>query len=341
MFSGLRNFIIVFIVSLLCFGVIGHFLSKDIIPNLIKGDISELVSEDDNSHGSTSENPNDDNSDDKKKENGESYSFAVICLDLEDKLSSVFFIHTNEGYETCVYTTIPGKIPLENNGADSTLERIYATTKDEGVDFFLEKLKYITGYKIDGYAMLNAIDVTGNGRSITDLSTYLNYTCKVTVPFSYPNPNYIDPSDSEAPSIDSSDDSGAAPEISDDISDDTSNVDTSNEFINIPAGDYALNGFMPLIGQAEQIRNYQVLLDSRYNVYAHEIYTGVLKRIFSAKTSSVDAKVFNYFSVVEMDKETAYKHLFNTFDKYEYKYPENAEGWNEAVAALRELEIGE
>ena len=335
MFSGLRNFIVVFLIALLCFGVAGHFLALNIIPSLIEGD-GEESSHEEISDESPSQSLDESTYSGAVKESGESYSFAVLCLDLDGELSGIFFMHTNEGYKTCVYTTVPGATPLENNGAESTLARIYQAN---GIEFLLEKMKYITGYTIDGYAVLNAVDTTGNGRSITDLATYLNYTCKITVPFSYPNPNYIDPSLQP-------DDSSS--EISEDSSveftensTETTEPDTSSEFIVIPAGDYALNGFVPLAGQAEKLQNYLVLLNSQYNIYAHNIYTDVLELIFIDKNNYDTDKIFAYFSEYEIDRDIASKHLFNNFDKYEYRYPETAEAWNEAVAALRELEIGE
>ncbi len=345
LFSGLRNFIVIFLIALIGFGVAGHFLATSIIPSLISGDGDTEISDDNTTSEESGISGIESEESVPAKESGEGYSFAVLCLDLKEELSSVFFVHTNDGYETCVYTTIPGKIPLENNGAESTLARIY---KDNGAEFFLEKLRFITGYQIDGYAVLNAVDTTGNGRSITDLATHLNYTCKITVPFSYPNPNYIEPSlDSsevfEDSSTEASTDESFDFETSEELisEDETSAPDTSSEFIVIQPGDYALNGFIPLNGQADKLQNYLVLLESQYNIYAHEIYTDVLKKVFVEKAYGTDSKAFDYFSVLKIDKETAMKHLFNDFEKFEYKYPETAEAWNEAVAALRELEMGE
>ncbi len=339
MFSGLRNFIVVFLVALLGFGVAGHFLAVEIIPTLIKGDNTSDISVDESSNDELSSDYESTESQ-PIRESGEQYTFAVLCIDLEEELSCVYFIHTNEGYETCTYTTLSGKLPVENNGAESTLARVY---KDNGADFFVNKLNYITGYTVDGFAILDAMDKSGNGRCVTELASSINYTCKISVPFSYPNPNYVDPS----LSIDDSSDDTTSEEtsvfessIDETSTEETSAPDTNSEFIMVPVGDYALNGFFPLEGQADKLPNYRVLLDSKYNIYANDIYTDILEKIFIINTSE-NVKVFEYFSTLSANEDMAAKHLFNDYKKYKYEYPQNVNSWDEAIAALRELELGE
>ena len=331
MLSGLRNFFIVFLVALLGFGVIGHILANQTIPNIVQGDTESNGNFEDASDTSVS----DDSSSDAQnpvKVSGETYSLAVLCVDLDKKLASVFFIHTNDGYETCIYTSIPGKAPIENNGAQSTLAKIYA---DNGTDFLISKLKFVLGFEIDGYAVLNAVDISGKGRSITELATELNFICNIKVSFNYPNPNYVPP----IPEI-SSDESAEdeSEDLSEDTSEDTSEDENNEKFINIPAGSYSLNGNMSLTGPTSKIQNYLVLLDSNYNIYAYEIYKDVLEKLFLESKSS---SAFSFFDQSTFDTAEAARKLFTDFDKYEYEYPENAEAWNDAIAVLRELEIGE
>ncbi len=328
MLSGLRNFIIVFLIALLGFGVIGHILANSTIPSFVEGNGDNEESSDVSNEFVSVEDSSKDES--VSKESGETYSLAVLCVDLDKALASVFFVHTNDGYETCVYTSVSGKAPIENNGAQSTLSKIYA---DNGTDYLITKLKFVLGYDIDGYAVLDAVDASGKGRSITELATELSYVCNIKVPFNYPNPNYVAPPIS-LPNEETSEISEEG--ISEDISGD--GTDNNGRFINIPAGSYALNGTMVLTGPTDKIPNYQVLLDSNYNIYAHEIYEAVLEKFFFESKSTNN---FKYFSMISFDKDDASEKLFTDFKCYKYDYPDNTEAWNEAVAALRELELGE
>ena len=218
--SGLRNFLIVFLLALLGFGVLGHFIATSIVPSLIEGDDSVVA---ESSDGVLSEDTGSDSEDSVSSEEnlvveGNTFNFAFFCMDINDRLAGIYILHTHDGYETCVTVPIPSTASVENNGAYTTLEKLYA---DYGKDFMLTKLYYLTGCKIDEHATLSAVDRDGRGRNITELSTYLKYTYKVTEEFDYPNPDFIDGDNGEDSSGEES-------------------VEKLGEYIKIEAGSYAL-----------------------------------------------------------------------------------------------------
>lgn len=315
--SGLRNFIIVFLLSLLGFGLLGHFLATNVAPNFINGNDSEdVISKDESSEESSYDVSEDSSAKDLLVE-GNTFNFAFFCMDINDNLAGVYLLHTHDGYETCVTVPIPGTAFVENNGAYTTMTKLYA---DYGKNFMITKLFYLTGCKIDEYATLSAVDLDGKGRNVTELSTYLKYTYKVKTEFEYPNPNYIGGGDHF--------------ESSEDVS-----AEDVPEFIKVAAGSYALNG------NTEGVLNEQLLLDTEYNPNAFDIYVELLSKMINdgAITSNPNkqATIFNYIperSFRDYAGSGASAYLFNSFRKANFDHPGTGGAWDEIREAIKTLE---
>ncbi len=315
--SGLRNFIIVFLLALLGFGILGHFIATSIVPSLIN-DGDDVAAE---SSADSSEESDDTSLDSLVSADtpvsGNVFNFAFFCLDINDRLAGVYLLHTNDGYETCVSVPIPGDAIVENNGAYIPLDKLY---EDNSRDFILTKLYYLTGCKIDEYACLKAVDADGRGRNITELSTYLKYTYRIGEEFEYPNPDYIEGAEGNESSEDAS-------------------SDTAGEFIVVQAGSYALNG------KTDGVLNELMLLDTEYNPNAFDIYSELINRMINdggiAGSKSKQAMIFNYIadrSFRNYDGSGASAYLFNSFRKASFAYSKTGGAWDEIREAIKTLE---
>lgn len=309
MSSSIRNFIVVFLSFLLLFGICGHFIVNDIVPGLMdKDDTAELDSLSEPITDNISSNTSTigdffNSSDDVPTFDVEeaSYNFAVFCLDLDEELVGVYAIHVNDFYKSQVTTFIPGTATTEIGG--STLAQLY---KFKGKDFFLEKLYYLTDLKFDDYCTLYSFDKDGGGKSITELSSYLEYKYRINTPFEYPNPEFS----SDIPNNESADESA------DSVDDNESTEAKNEEYYTVPAGSYSLNGL------TEGLQNYKMLLDSEYNPNVPDIFEELLSRLFSdtkiLNDSSRQAKVMKYFtdtSYGNFSVGSAVSAVFNNYTK--------------------------
>lgn len=317
MSSAFRNFLVVFLLALLGFGVIGHIIATVSVPSLVSDfDEVDASSTDDHVSNDTSVSVDNNISSDTPV-SGTRYNFAFICLDMNEKLAGVYLVHTNDGYKTCVSVPIPGSALVENNGAFSTLEKLYA---NEGKDFVLKKLFYLTGCKIDEFVTVCALDSSGGGKSVTQLSSTLKYTYKISKGFDCPNPYY------NRGEIDT--------EESADVN--------SNEFletIKIEPGSYALNG------KTNDVENDKMLLNIDYNPNAFDIYSEMLTRIINDSSfvgnTSKQTKVLGYMhnkSFRDYSSSGAALYLFNDYVKASFKYSGSGGAWDELREAINTLE---
>lgn len=317
--SAIRNFIIVFVLALLGFGILGHFIATSAVPAFIKdgfdadrsvADSSDVVSEDltqgDEISPDTSETTVE----------GNTYNFAFFCLDPNSKLAGVYLVRTHDGYKTCITVSLPGNASVESNGAYTTLTKFYA---DNGKESTVKKLYYLTGCRIDEYATLAAADLEGKGRTITALSTYLSYTYRITKEFRYPNPNYII--------------GGVGGD------DESSQPFDNNEYIQIAPGSYALNG------ETNGVPNDRMLLDTEWNPNAFDIYNELLTRMLygaeNAASASRQTTIFGYLaekSFRNYEGSGASAYLFNSFYKANVPYSGTGGAWDEIREAIKTLE---
>lgn len=319
MFSSLRNFFVVFLISLLGFGILGHCIVTIAVPALISGE-EESAAEESSVQSDDASGISEDSSEDaEQKQSGNAFTFAFFCTDVNDELAAIYIVHTDDGYETCTGALLPGTASLENNGAATTLKRLYL---DNGRDYLLQKLRFLTGYAIDEYASLAAVDSSGMGRSIVELSTYLGYTYRISTAFTYPNPNYNGDSVTEDESADES-------------------ADGAEEYIVVAAGDYALNG------RTQGVSNYELLLDTEWNAGAHEIYGEMIRRLLNdasyAGNPGRQELVFDFMmnkSFASYSASNAAKYLFNDYEKGYASYTAGSGAWDELKLELKTLEKG-
>lgn len=333
MVSGIRNFVVTFFLFLVVFGIIGHFVVNDVVPALIEGDSEESLPEEsgDGNVSDTSESESVSVPESSEAVSGNSYTFAFICLGLEEELVGVYLTHVNDGYETCVSAILPGTAKTEITG--STLAQIYRL---KGKEFLIEKIRYLTGLKVDDCATLHSVDTNGTGRSITELSNYLDYRYRINTAFEYPNPLYKPEAPEDSGEV--SEESGESSEESVDSGEDI----TKKEFITIPAGSYSLKGI------TEGIQNYRLLLDPKYNPEAHsicqELLTQMLADTSMVGNSSKQATVMNFFKDLSFSKyesSDAAKYLFNSFDKETFVCNGGAGAeWDVAKDHFKTLEKG-
>lgn len=317
MSSAFRNFLVVFLLALLGFGVLGHVIATVAVPSFVSDFAETDTSSTDDEVSDDSVVSEEDTVSSDVLVLGTRYNFAFICLDINEKLAGIYLVHTNDGYKTCVTVPIPGSAMVENNGAFLTLERLYA---DEGKDFVLKKLFYLTGCNIDEFVTVSAVDSSGNGKNITQLSTSLKYTYRISKGFECPNPYY------NRGEID--------PEESADVN--------SNEFlemITVEPGSYALNG------KTNDVENDKMLLNIEYNENAFDIYSEMLTRILNDASNvgnaSKQTKILGYMhdkSFRDYSGSGAAVYLFNDYVKASFKYTGSGGAWDEMREAINTLE---
>ncbi len=317
MSSAFRNFLVVFLLALLGFGILGHFVITVAIPAL---GADEEISADSSLDGTEDETPDASASVGETSEDepvgGNKYNFAFLCFDVNDKLAGVYIVHTDDGYKTNVSVSVPGSASVENNGAYCTLAQLY---EDEGKDFLISKLYYLTGCRIDENASIYAVDREDNGRDAAQLSTFLRYTYKLDKGFEYPNPDY-----------------NRGEVIS------TESTDTSydnEEFITVEAGSYALNG------ETGGVANDKMLLDTEYNENAFDIYRDMITRMLGDASTVNDptkqAKIAGYLldkSFRDYSSSGAGVYLFNNYVKAGIDYSGSGGAWDEIREAVKALE---
>lgn len=308
--SAVRNFIVIFLLALLGFGILGTLFVDDILPKLISESNKDDETGADNTTSDVEQSQESDDSESFSNiaVEGNTYTFAFFCidsLDTEDELLCVYLTRINDGYKTSVSAIIPGDAHTELGGA--SLKRMY---KNYGVEHVIKKLYYLTGLEVDDYALLYTYDRNGTGRSITDLSKYLDYRYRLSATFDYPNPLYVPEQNlPEENSTEISGESFEEPEISGDGT-------GIAEFISVPIGNYALHGI------TEGVLNYIMLLDPEYNTNAYVIFSDLVERFLSdgnvIGNISKQTKIFDYFrgkSFSDYQSSDASKYLFNTFEK--------------------------
>ncbi|MBE6677914.1 MAG: hypothetical protein E7597_03870 [Ruminococcaceae bacterium] len=291
MSSALRNFIVTFILFLIIFGIGGHVLATNVIPSIISSE-ANADSSDDNTDNNENVNLPEENLSDENNSTNDDFDSSKICdtytiaffgLGVNEELVEIYLIHINKDYKTSTSVSIPGSSTAEVGGF--SFEDLY---RKNGAEFLVNKLLYLTGYTIDDYACLKAVDRNGRGHSITDLSKRYTFNYRVNEAFEYPDPSY----ESYREQMENNE------VLSDEESDEVSSEESTepiirNEYFSVEPGNYALHGI------TNGINNYAILLDSEYNPNAYAIYEDFFKRIvnnLSSKDSIDDqAALFRCF----------------------------------------------
>lgn len=367
MTSSIRNFIVIFLVALLLFGAMGHYIVNNAIP--------ALLNTDDSSEAEASENASSDDSSDASGSASESsqgeipsehsdYTCVFLGTDVNGVLCSVNLAHVNDGYKTYVFSAIPPSIKVENKSGISPLADIY---KRYGAIYTVQKLEAMTGFKIDHYAIVSASKTTAEPSdepSVTDYDLIKLFnevggiSCSIKEDIVYTNPDYVMPETSESsaePGESSADEPSleTSEEITSDPLDDESSVLTSepempNEsseeplpqemLITIPAGVYYINA-----------DNYTTIMDSAINPYISDVFKNLFTRIFTNAGLAKNTEKQNaYLKRLEYDNfydekralaETMlFKYGASDYKQIEIDYPTKGIGtadWEQAVRLYR------
>lgn len=337
MSSAIRNFVVMFFLFLIIFGICGHFIATNLVPDLIASEDDEnnsnVVNGDVSSELSVEHEHGNDNESEPDDSQYETYTVAFFCLGLEDELVEIYMVHINDGYKTCVSASIPAVSTAEVGGF--TFEQIY---RKNGIEHLVNKLKYLTGYTIDDHACLKAVDRNGRGHSITDLSKRFGYNYRINEAFEYPDPLYEIYQDKlENDRFNENEESSEA------VSEESVEDKTPDEFFTVQPDNYSLHGI------TNGLNNYTILLDSEYNPNAHAIYGDFFKRLLNNKdiVNSVDEqktvlKCFENktFSIDNYESTEAAKYLF----KYENQHIdcpcEKISDWDNVKNTLKAKEQG-
>ncbi len=337
MSSAIRNFIVMFCLFLIFFGICGHYFATTLVPDLISARDSDTGNSDaDDREQSVDENNGiigDDNlSNTEDDTEYDTFTMAFFCLGLEEELVEIYMVHVNDGYKTCVSASIPASSTAEIGGF--SLMEIY---KKNGVDYLVKKLQYLTGYTIDDYATLLAVDRNGKGHSVTDLSKRFGYHYRLNEAFEYPDPLYVIYKDKlENGEIEEE-------EISEESGDAVTDNDAPNEYFTVEADNY------DLLAITNGLKNYVILLDSKYNPNAHVIFEEFLKRMLEndelKKNLDKQASVMKCFedktfSDIEYKDTKVAKYLFKYENQQTAFKCEKISDWDNIKNTLKAKEKG-
>lgn len=299
MSSAIRNFLVMFFLFLLIFGICGHFFITELVPGFISANDNTSEAESNTADAeSVVSNPSNGTADSEQEISGATYTFAFLCLGLDNELMHVYLVRVNDGYKTCVSASIPAYSTTETGG--STLEEIY---RFKGRDFLIRKLQYLTGYAIDDYATLYSADYHKNSHTVVTLSNRLEYRFRVNEAFEYPDPNY---EDYEEPTLEEGSEESMEEETSFEPA-------VPGEYFTVEPNSYALHGI------TNGLTNYLILLDSEWNPNAHEIYEELFKRIFDDRKIKDDVSMQNTVMNYMEDKSFS-DYTSSTASKYLFKY---------------------
>jgi len=177
--TSLRNFLITFFASVLFFGIAAYFISSFVTATLtdsIEGSPAvslEIVTQ------TTETQPNAEQDDIFASIKGESFNFVIIGTDyqpelfgdynIEDTYADTFPEMRNRKYcadaivlvrfdkegRKILVSSIPSDMRLKIDGTFTTLGDVY---RDNGLEFFLDKLTGLTGFEIEKYFVIDVAD---------------------------------------------------------------------------------------------------------------------------------------------------------------------------------------
>lgn len=362
MTSSIRNFIIIFLVTLLLFGALGHYIVNDAIPALLEAPAS---TESDVGSSDVSDSSNNGTNDDPKNPDGEtsesiesnSYTCVFLGTDINGVLCSVNLAHVDDGYKTYIFSSIPATVKVENKSGISLLSDIY---KRQGAVYTVQKLEAMTGFNIDHYAIVSA-SKGGDGQTSVppsakdyDLLTLFNevggISCSIKEDIIYANPDYI-PETPELPS-ESTDESSVessreanvelsateTTEVPPQSAESSEEVLPEGMHITIPAGIYYINQ-----------DNYATFMDSSVNPYIGDIFKNLFNRVFTnASLAGNTDKQNAYLRRLEYDNfyddkrplaETLlFKYGSSDYKQIDIEYPIKGLGtadWEQAIRLYR------
>lgn len=161
MSTAFRNFLIVFLLFLVAFGLVAWkvvvpYINTELLGEVDRGEDNEesqLVEESDTSDTVIESGRNRD------------ISIALIGMANEDYLADIFFIRIDEEKGIYLTTSIPYDTKVDNNGRSAPL---YSYMYMRSIEDIVATVPYLVGYEIDYYAVF---DYDGIRRIIKEMGT--------------------------------------------------------------------------------------------------------------------------------------------------------------------------
>lgn len=178
MFSGLKNFIITFCVSVLIFGLIAYFVIQAVSASITAqqdepdstgtGEVTVIPS--DTTNGNSATDPT------TPQIKGDSFTLLLVGTDYQSKFEdydsevvnrgntgfpiaprvitadSILLVRVDKASSAYVFSSIPSNTKVILDGANTTLGTLYS---ERGLEFLRRKVTALTGLEIDYYAAIS------------------------------------------------------------------------------------------------------------------------------------------------------------------------------------------
>ena len=181
MSTAFRNFFIAFILALLGAGTFGHFFANNTLPQML-GDDTKTQSE----QSYTYEDFNQSETDISEVTPDTAFTGIIYGCDSNGELLSAVFFRTNETKKTYTVCNLPIDSSIKVNNKNRSLKDIFST---HGHEYLSSRMIYLTGYKIDRYAVIRPAGLA----KLADRIAAGNYTpleYNLTFQFRYEDPEY-------------------------------------------------------------------------------------------------------------------------------------------------------
>ena len=181
MSTAFRNFFIAFILTLLGAGTFGHFFANNTLPKIL-GDETATQSE----QSYIYEDFNQSETDVPEVTADTTFTGIIYGTDTEGELLSAVFFRTNETKKTYTVCNLPIDTSIKVNNKSRTLKDIFST---HGHEYLSSRMVYLTGYKIDKYAVIRPAGLAKIADRIKD-GNYTSLEYNLTFSFRYEDPEY-------------------------------------------------------------------------------------------------------------------------------------------------------
>ena len=161
MSTAFRNFLIIFLLFLLGFGLLAWKVVVPYIDNELLSDVDNGTDDNVSVDQNTSEGPNDIIQSGKNRK----VSIAFVGMADEDFIADIFFLRIDEEKGIYLTTSVPYNTKVDNAGKSAQL---YSYLYMRPVSDILQTVPYLVGYEIDYYAVF---DFAGLYNLVEELGT--------------------------------------------------------------------------------------------------------------------------------------------------------------------------
>ena len=161
MSTAFRNFLIIFLLFLLGFGLLAWKVVVPYIDNELLADVDNGADDNVSVDQNTSEGPNDIIQSGKNRK----VSIAFVGMADEDFIADIFFLRIDEEKGIYLTTSVPYNTKVDNAGK---IAQLYSYLYMRPVSDILQTVPYLVGYEIDYYAVF---DFAGLYNIVEELGT--------------------------------------------------------------------------------------------------------------------------------------------------------------------------